>query len=544
MLVNVPKCHSNGQPLPFDQYEETNLRLHLNNRASRSAVAAIAVGSLLLASTLTSATASTPASARQSANKLILAALQDPGTLDVVKQNQTALVLWLPGNVYETLVTNKPDGTAAPGVAKSWTISSNQLVYTFNIRDEKFSNGAAVTADDVVYSLKAMQNGPIGSYHGPFAQVASIVAKDGKTVVITLSKPSRSFFHGMGGMSGIIQPKSGEATRATAPIGSGPYVLKEYVPNDHLTFLPNSTYWGSAPALKEITVKIMTDGNAALAALKAGEIDSFPVITIDLWNRIGKQGFDKDFTLQNYPQGGEMLYTLFNSNVVPYNNPKVRHALAKMIDRKAFNVAYGAPEGSSDPTCGYGLQNTSWFAPESASSCFDAYNPARGAAELKAAGFAKFPLDYVSLTDVPDLSLPADLQVAQFTAAGATIKRRAISLAEYSKTIFGGRPQQFGVSIMSDPALFTQFSCTDKSKAGWTTYCSKQLTNLLIQADAAKTIASYNSLMAQAALVLQKDAYIVPILAKAGVGLWQPNLVGWKAPRIFVEQNFADLSWK
>jgi peptide/nickel transport system substrate-binding protein len=389
-----------------------------------------------------------------------------------------------------------------------------------------------------------MQNGPIGSYHGPFAQVASIVAKDAKTVVITLNKPSRSFFHGMGEMSGIIQPKSGEATRATAPIGSGPYVLKEYVPNDHLTFLPNSTYWGSAPSLKEITVKIMTDGNAALAALKAGEIDSFPVITIDLWNRISKQGFDKDFTLQNYPQGGEMLYTLFNSNVAPYNNAKVRHALAKMIDRKAFNVAYGAPEGSSDPTCGYGLQNTSWFAIESASSCIDAYNPARGAAELKAAGFAKTALDYVSLTDVPDLSLPADLQVAQFTAAGATIKRRAISLAEYSKTIFGGRPQQFGVSIMSDPALFTQFSCTDKSKAGWTTYCSKQLTNLLIQADAAKTLASYNSLMAQAALVLQKDAYIVPILAKAGVGLWQPSLVGWKAPRIFVEQNFADLSWK
>jgi peptide/nickel transport system substrate-binding protein len=50
--------------------------------------------------------------------------------------------------------------------------------------------------------------------------------------------------------------------------------------------------------------------------------------------------------------------------------------------------------------------------------------------------------------------------------------------------------------------------------------------------------------MKKAAAVLQKDAYIVPILAKAGVGLWQPDLKGWNAPRIFVEQNFADLSWK
>jgi peptide/nickel transport system substrate-binding protein len=97
---------------------------------------------------------------------------------------------------------------------------------------------------------------------------------------------------------------------------------------------------------------------------------------------------------------------------------------------------------------------------------------------------------------------------------------------------------------MSDPALFTQFSCSDKTKAGWHTYCSKELTDLLVKADGAKTKASFESYMKKAAAVLQKDAYIVPILAKAGVGLWQPDLKGWKAPHIFVEQNFADLSWK
>jgi peptide/nickel transport system substrate-binding protein len=97
---------------------------------------------------------------------------------------------------------------------------------------------------------------------------------------------------------------------------------------------------------------------------------------------------------------------------------------------------------------------------------------------------------------------------------------------------------------MSDPALFTQFSCSDKTQAAWHTYCSKELTDFLIKADAAKTKASYESFMKKAADVLQKDAYIVPILAKAGVGLWHPDVKGWNAPRIFVEQNFADLSWK
>jgi peptide/nickel transport system substrate-binding protein len=509
------------------------------------AIGVVATSLLMVFSTL-GITYSTAASTstRAASNELIVATLQDPGTMDIVKQNQTALVLWVPGNVYETLLVNHKNGTQTGGVAQSWTVSKNQLVYTFKIRDEKFSDGTPVTVNDVVYSLNTFKNGPIGSYHGPFATVKSIAATDAHTVKITLSSTSRSFIKGMGGMSGSVLEKANEAQRATNPIGSGPYVLKEYVPNDHLTFIPNTNYWGPVPKMKQVTVKIMTDGNAILAALKAGEVDAFPVITIDLWERVSKGGYDKTFKAVHFPQAGEMLYTLFNQNVAPYNNAKVRHALAKMIDRKAFIAAYGAPDGTADPTCGYGLQNTSWFTVESPKTCVDAYNPAQGAKELKAAGFNKFPLDYVSLTDVPDLSLPADLQIGQFTAAGATIKRKAISLAEYSKTIFAGRPQQFGVSIMSDPALFAgNFSCPDPTKAAWHTYCSKRITELLVKADGAKTQKGADTYYKAANKVLEKDAYIVPILAKAGLGLWNPGVKGWQEPAIFVDQDFANLSW-
>jgi len=90
----------------------------------------------------------------QRSNKLVVATLQGPGTMDIVTQNQTALVLWIPGNVYETLLVNKKDGTQVGGVAESWTVSKNQLVYTFKIRNEKFSDGTAVTVDDVVGGFK------------------------------------------------------------------------------------------------------------------------------------------------------------------------------------------------------------------------------------------------------------------------------------------------------------------------------------------------------------------------------------------------------
>ena len=81
-----------GISVPGPKQEENNLRLQHHSRVSRGAVvAAIAAGSLLIVSALSSATAATPSSARKSADKLVLAALQDPGTLDVVKQNQMEL---------------------------------------------------------------------------------------------------------------------------------------------------------------------------------------------------------------------------------------------------------------------------------------------------------------------------------------------------------------------------------------------------------------------------------------------------------------------
>ncbi len=115
----------------------------------------------------------------------------------------TALVLWLPGNVVEPLVTLDKDGKAQPGVAELEMISEDQKTYTFTIRDAKFSNGAPVTAQDVVYSLTTMQKSPITTYNAPYEVVESITASGDKAVTVKLSRPKPAFFRGMGGMSGL-----------------------------------------------------------------------------------------------------------------------------------------------------------------------------------------------------------------------------------------------------------------------------------------------------------------------------------------------------
>lgn len=483
-----------------------------------------------------------PESPRKQQNKAIFIAQQDPGTLDYVKNNLTALILWIPGNVVEPLITFDAEGEPQPSVAESWTISDDQTTYTFKIREATFSNGQPVTADDVVYSLETMRKSPIATYAAPFEAVESIKATGEREVTVTLSRPSQSFFRGMGSMSGLIQPKSEADSIATKPIGTGPYVLDQYVQDSRLTFSANPNYWGEKPSLQEVEVRIIPDGTAALNALRAGEADAMPVITIDLWERLTTEGFDKAFNRITYPQVGEMLYVAFNTTQKPFDNAKVRQALAKSFDRQQFIDAFNAPWGAK-ATCGYGLEDDPWYAEESPDSCPVPFDPEAAASELQAAGYNGEPLEFTSLSDVPDLSLPADLLVAQLQGAGAQIERNAIELARYSQVVFQGRPPQFGITVMSDPAPITQFACKDESEMGWTTYCSPEMTKLMEEADAATTVEEYERLMAEANDVLKKDAVIVPLLAKSGVGLLHPDLKGWQEPQILVDIQFDNFHW-
>ncbi len=481
--------------------------------------------------------ASAPASPREAENKVILIARQDPGTLDYVKSNLTALRLWLPANVVEPLVYFDQDGEASPGVSDEWTISEDKKTYTFHIRSANFSNGAPVTADDVVYSLQTMSKSAVVENAAAFAAVTDIVKVDESSVKVTLSEPSQNFWRGMGDMAGLIQPEAEAAGIATNPIGTGPYRLAEYIANDRMTFEVNPDYWGDEPAIPSVEVRIITDGTAALNALKAGEVDTYPVITIDLWEQLTKDQLDQSFTMVTYPQVGEPLYGVVNSKI----ELEERQAIAQTLDRQLFNEAYGASWGAVD-TCTFALPNMPYFQPADEASCPYPYDIEAAMSAVQDNGYTS-ELEFASLSDVADLSLPADLMIAQMQAAGFKVNRNAMDLARYSQLIFQGSPPQFDVTIMSGGPDPTQWACPDPSKVGWSTYCSAEYTKALTDADTATTTEDYDAKMAEAADILRKDAVIIPLLAKKGVGLFHPNLQGFTEPRVAVAIEFASLHW-
>jgi peptide/nickel transport system substrate-binding protein len=510
------------------------------NRISARNLGMLAAGVLTLATLgVAAASPAVAASPRAAQNMVILTARQDPGTLDYTKNNLTAVRLWIPANVVEPLVYFNKDGSVSPGVAEKWDISDDKLTYVFHIRDAKFSNGAPITADDVVYSLQTMSKSPVVDNAAAFQQVSSIDKVDDHTVKVTLKQPSQGFWRGMGGLGGLIQPKAAAGSIATDPIGSGPYKLVEYVSNSDFKFTVNPDYWGPKPKVTDVTVRIITDGTAGLNALEAGEVDASPVNTIDLWDQLTKRGLDKKFSLITFPEAGEPTYAIVNTKL-PLPE---RQAIAQTLDRQAFNDAFGAPWGAEN-TCTFALPNQSWYRPASdASTCPYPYDLDKATAAVSAGGYGSTTLNYASLSDVPDLSLPADIMIPEMQAAGFTINRNAMDLARYSQLIFQGKPPQFDVTIMSGDANPAQWACSDPSKAGWSTYCSAAYTQALADADKALTTDDYNAQMLKAADILRKDAVLIPLLAKKGVGLWDPGLKGFTEPRVGVAIEFASLHW-
>lgn len=337
------------------------------------------------------------ASPRKGGDRLVVIAQSDPGTLDYVQSNLTAVELWIPGNVVEPLLTADSAGKFGPGLAKSWTVSKDQRTYVFHLRTAKFSSGAPVTAADVVYSMKQMQASPVSANKSPYEAVKSIAATGSDTVTVTLSRPSLAFMRGMAGNAGVVGPQAAAADRATKPVGSGPYAVQSYAPNNQIVLRANPNYWGHQPAIHEVDIRFIKNTTAALNALKAGEADAYPALGTDLFERLAKDGLDKRFTVQTSARGATMYWVNFNDTKAPYNNPALRHALAKSIDRNAFAEVFNAPEAIV-PTCTYAIDPTSaWFKEASASSCLDNYDPKAAKQEIAAGGFGGTALDFSSV---------------------------------------------------------------------------------------------------------------------------------------------------
>ena len=181
--------------------------------------------------------------------------------------------------VFNALVRPDPKGSTAlvPGLSDHWTVSANGLDYTFHIRSNaRFNNGDPVTAADVKFSLDRFGNTKLNAIYGVLAVgYKSTEVVDPSTVTVHLSKPVSAFLYNISILPAFIVPmklvqQQGEKF-FNKPVGSGPFMVKEWLLGSHITFVPNPYYWEPGkPYLDELTFNFTTDDNARMLALQSG----------------------------------------------------------------------------------------------------------------------------------------------------------------------------------------------------------------------------------------------------------------------------------
>lgn len=257
--------------------------------------------------------------------------------------------------VFDGLLDYDSGTTIQPRIAESLPeINADATQYTFKLRPGvKFSNGRELTADDVVYSITRVLDpntkspgsgffvgikGAQDFIDGKTTSVEGIKALDPYTVQFTLESPDVTFLNKMALNFAFIVPKE-EVDKAGenfghAPVGTGPYTLKEWKSGESLTFVRNPNYfYEGLPYLDQITIQVGVAPDVALLRLEKGDIDLMgdPPPGAD-WARISADPAWKD-RLEKQPQVST-VYIAINTTAKPFDNVKVRQALNHAIDKQ------------------------------------------------------------------------------------------------------------------------------------------------------------------------------------------------------------------
>ncbi len=243
--------------------------------------------------------------------------------------------------VVEGLVRNSRESTIEPAVADKWTVSDDGLTYAFHLRPGiKFHNGNAVTPEDVIASLtRAKAN---GSNKWMLAEVTSMDKVDDATVKLTLNTKVASFLARMAFNSNAVFPKA-EVEKIgkdefTKPIGTGPFMVQDFIINDHLTLNKNPNYWqmgsdGKAlPYLDGLLFKQVAESTTQVLQVQAGSLNGSEGIPFSQIPAVEK---DARGQLLIFPQQ-QIYFMVLRLDKPPFDDLKVRQAMSLALDRKVF----------------------------------------------------------------------------------------------------------------------------------------------------------------------------------------------------------------
>ena len=302
----------------------------------------------------------------------------EPATLDPQLAQGTAEMNIL-RDMYVGLIDEDAGARLIPGVAEKWDVSADGKTYTFHLRDDKWSDGEPLTAQDFVYAWQRGVDPAVGSKYAFFlypvknakeitegtaaVDTLGIKAVDDKTLVVELNNPT-PYFLGML-VNAVTYPvpkhiveKQG-AEWSKHPIGNGAFKLDKWTPQASVALSKSDTYYNAADVkIDRVVYHITEDRNSELARYRADELDFTTDIPTDQIKWI-EANLKDEYHVNNYL--GTQYYG-FNLTKEPYkSNAKLREALSLAVDRDIIaNNLMGAGE---KPAYGYVVPGIAHYTP-------------------------------------------------------------------------------------------------------------------------------------------------------------------------------------
>lgn len=456
--------------------------------------------------------------------------------------------------VFDSLLEYKEGTTEVqPSLAEEWTVSEDGLKYTFKLRQGvKFHDGTDFNAEAVVFNFTRWSD-PKSEYKfegDSFDYYDSMFGPDGKrvikevkpvddyTVEFTLNQPQAPFLQNLAMTSfGISSPAAIQEKKENfknEPVGTGPFVFKEWKRNDSITLEKNPNYWKEGlPKLNKVIVRSIPDNSARFNALQSGEIDLMEDLTPDDLATLESNPDLQKITRPSNNVG----YVGFNLKKEPFNDVKVRTALSYAINKQGIIDAFfaGQAEPAKNP-----MPPSLWGYNDSIQDY--EYDLEKAKQLLAEAGYPNgLPGEYtfyampVSRPYMPDGKKVAEVIQADFEKIGVKVNIESPEWATYIDDAQAGEKDDIymlgwqGDNGDPDNFLYTLLDKDAIPSNNYSYYSNDELHEILKQAQIETEQSKREELYKKAQEIIKADAPWIPLVHTTPLLAAKANVKGYVA---------------
>ncbi|MGY4962106.1 ABC transporter substrate-binding protein [Streptomyces sp. 900105245] len=466
----------------------------------------------------------------KSGGTLTFAVGSDAGCVDPqqVASNET---IYSVRQIVDSLTDQDPKtGKIVPWLAKSWDISSDTTTFTFHLRSGvTFSDGSKLTAQVVKDNFDAVPKlGALGTLaEGYLSGVKSTTVVDPLTVKVTFSQPNAQFLqatstHSLGIESSASVKKTPQQKCSDGVIGSGPFVLKQYVQNQSITLAKRTGYaWGSSlwskkgeAYLDKLVFKVVPEAGVRAGSLQSGQVDA--VSSVGKANEAALKG--AQVTLRRRANPGVVFGLGLNNSRPLFKDAKVRQAILYAIDRQ--QIADTVFPTGTQPATSVLAHTTPDYTDLASGRTFDA---AKAKSLLDGAGW-RTGGDGIRAKDGKKLSLtikwfpnattnqPAlELIQQQLKAVGVEVVLKQLQITQFAPTLQSGEYDAvWGNVTRADPDILRSSFST--KLANFYRLPASSLDSALSEQAATVEAAKRRQLVTQAQRLIVQNARYVPVV--------------------------------